>query len=286
MKGGRRASGRARSLGRRVAYRVRRHLLGSDFLVARERRFGARFRFKVEDAVGRRIYQDGVYEEHLTRFLTGGLELREGDVVVDAGANIGWYSVLLDRVAPDGVAIYAFEPDPLNFGLLGENRERNGAACVVPVRKALAHREGRRPLFLYPDKNRGRHSLVEIPGSADRVEVPTTTLEGFWSRRGLGDRPLRLLKVDVEGYELRVLEGAGGLLDRCAVVVTEYAPELLRRAGTEPTRLLEMLDERGFGPHRPGPAGLEPADRRELTGLDEPANLVWIRGGSSGPASP
>lgn len=273
---------RARSLGRRLSYRARRHLLGSDFLVARERRFGLRFRFKTEDAVGRRIYQDGVYEEDLTRFLADGLELRPGDVVVDAGANIGWYSLLLDRLAPAGVTIYAFEPDPLNFELLAGNLERNGAAGVVPVRKALDEREGRRPLFLYPDKNRGRHSLVELPGAEGTVEVPATTLARFWKEREVGDRPLRLLKVDVEGFELRALRGAGRLLDRCGLVVTEYVPDLLRRAGTDPGELLETLAERGFEPRRAGAGGLEPADPGRLKETEEPADLVWVRSEDAG----
>ena len=274
---------RAAALGRRLAYLVQRHLLRASHLVARERRFGLRFRFKVEDVVGRHIYRSGTHEEALTRFLVEDLELREGDVVIDAGANLGWFSLLLDRASPEGVTIYAFEPDPVNFALLEENAERNGADGVVPVPTALTDRAGREPLFLYPDKNRGRHSLARMSGAEGTVEVPTTSLEAFWRERGLESRSPALLKIDVEGSEIRVLEGAGSLLERFRVVVTEYAPELLRRAGHEPRRLLERLTGTGFAPHRAEPDGLVPLESEELRGRDEPVDLVWTRPGSKAP---
>lgn len=265
-------------LGRRLAYRVQRHLLRSRYLVARERRFGLRFRFKTEDAIGRHIYQYGFYEEALTRFLLEDLTLRSGEVVVDAGANIGWYAALLDRAAPEDVRIYAFEPEPLNFELLTENLELNGCTGVVPVRKALADRVGRRPLFVYPDKNRGRHTFHETPDAAEMVEVATTTLDRFWRERDLDGRPLGLLKIDVEGFEHRVLEGAAGVLDRCRVVTTEYAPALMRRGDEKPERLLAHLRGFGFEPHRVGPDGVEAVGADELEDPDEPVDLIWTRG--------
>lgn len=270
----------AGELWRRLAYLVRRHLLRADFLVARDRTLGLRFRFKAEDAVGRRIFQTGVYEPPLTRFLLEHLELRPGDVLVDAGANLGWFSVLLSRRAPDGATIYAFEPDPLNFELLAENVERNAADRVVPVRKALDAREGRRALHLYPDKNRGRHSFAEPAGAEGAVEVEATTLAGFWEERGLGGRRLGLLKADVEGFELSVLEGAAPLLEGTGVVVTEIAPELLRRAGADPSALVRLLTGRGFRPHRLTDSGRpEPVAAGTLAGVVEPENFVWMREG-------
>lgn len=272
----------AGELVRRLSYLLRRHLLRTPYLTAREGSFGLRFRFRTEDAIGRSIYQKGVYEEELTDLLLE-LPLRGGDVVLDVGANIGWFSLLLDRRAPDGVSIYAFEPEPLNFGLLSENLELNGAGGVVPIQKAVSDEEGRRSLFVYPDKNRGRHSLAPIPGAAGSVEVPTTTLDRVWRDRGLDGRSVRLLKIDVEGFECAVLRGASEILERCELVVTEYAPELLRRAGDRPEALLELLTGGGFDPYRPGPGGLERMDPAELAGREEPENLVWSRGPPPGP---
>jgi len=244
--------------------------------VAREDRFGLRFRFKTEDAIGRCIFQKGVYEAPLTRFLLQDLRLRPGDVVIDAGANIGWFSLLLDRVAPDGVTIYAFEPEPLNFGLLCENVARNGATKVVPVRLALGERAGPAVLHLYPHKNRGRHTFTGDPGEAGTVKVEVTTLEAFWRERELDDRPLALLKVDVEGWEQRVVEGAGELLDRCRAVATEVVPSLLRGAGGCPAGLLDRLAARGFVPHLPGPEGVESLDPETVRSRERPLNLVWL----------
>ena len=245
-----------------------------DFLIARLPRPGLRFRVKTEDVVGRHIYKYQVHEPELTSILLSTLAIGPDDVVIDIGANIGWYSILLDKIAPIGADIYAFEPDPLNFELLGDNLHINDARKVHPFRLAVAEEEGVMKLYRYDANNLGRHSLLELQtGSA--VDVQTTTLDRFWVEQGLGDRTPRFIKIDIEGYELHALRGARAVLERCPTVLCEFSPEYMRTGGIEPVDLVNLLAGQGFEPHRITAGGLERIDRAMVERLEGITDLWW-----------
>ena len=134
---------------RSVAYLLNRWVLRRPFLLAELPGQGLRFKVKTEDVVGRHIYKYHVHEGALTRFLAQTLSFEPGDVIIDIGANIGWYSVLLERLSPDGVDIFSFEPDPLNFELLTHNIRLNDAERIVATQKALAAEEGVMQLHVF-----------------------------------------------------------------------------------------------------------------------------------------
>ncbi|MFQ5635940.1 MAG: FkbM family methyltransferase, partial [Gammaproteobacteria bacterium] len=253
------------------------------FLVARLPRHDLRFRVRTEDVVGRHIYKYHVHEAELTALLARQLTFEAGDVIVDVGANIGWYSVLLDRLAPNGVDILAFEPDPLNFRLLTENLRLNGARSVLAVRKALADREGVMRLHLHDSSNLGRHSLLELQDGAS-VDVETTTLHRYWAQQGLGERTPRFIKIDIEGYELQALRGAGDLLARCPAVLCEYSPEYMRRGGMDPADLVDLFVGHGFIAHRVSARGLEPMTPDAVKRLEPITDLFWRSPAGAGAA--
>jgi len=239
---------------------------------------GLRFQFRTEDVVGRHLYKQGVHEPEVTRFLREDVQFRAGDVVVDVGANLGWYSLLLDRILPEGAEVYAFEPDPANFALLTENLRLNGARKVTPVNMALADREGVQKLYRYAAKNLGRHSLLPIQ-DGETVEVRTTTLDAFWRSRGLAGRRPRLLKIDVEGFEYAALRGAEGVLKDCPIVLSEFEPELMRKGGIAPAKYLDLLRSLGLRPRRIDDDGLHEVDPESLAVGDSSMNLVWLKDG-------
>lgn len=265
-----------RRAGRALSYFARRYVLRRPYLMADAPAHGLQLRFKAEDAVGRHIYKHGTYESELTDYIAGHVTLRPGDVVVDAGANIGWYSLLLGRMAPPGVALYAFEPDPLNHELLVANLRINECENVLPVAAGLADADGMLMLHLYPDKNRGRHSFLPLH-AGERVEVPVVTLDGFWQREGLEGRPLRFLKVDVEGFEAAVLRGGERTLGICEEVLTEYSPDVMRRAGLDPGEMLDLLLGAGLTPALIDPRGIHHVTREALLGMTNVPSLLWRR---------
>lgn len=259
---------------RSLAYTLNRFVLLRRHLVATVP--NGSFRFRIEDAAGRRLYKRGLYEPELTEYLETHLELPEGSVVFDVGANMGWYSVLLSRIAPPSVRIYAFEPDPVNFGLLEDNLRRNGAGNVLPVQAAVAEEPGSRELYLYNTKNTGRHSLLPI-NDGRRIEVPTIALDAFADEHGIDPADVSFVKIDVEGYELPVLRGASRLLAAGPPLLCEFAPEYMRTGGIDPAELVTLLRDHGYSFGECGPHGLTAADADQLVTRDENTDLILRR---------
>jgi len=144
-------------------------------------------------------------------------------VVVDAGANEGDYAAeVVERLGPR-VQLHCFEPGSQAFGIL--ERRLDARPNVKLHRAALGDREGTATLHLYR-QDTGHASLYErdahyFPNeAAGQEDVEVTTLDIFAGDSGL-DR-ISFLKIDVEGHEVSVLEGARGLLERGAVEVVQF----------------------------------------------------------------
>jgi FkbM family methyltransferase len=257
-----------------LAYLVQRYLLRRRFLTARSRLFDATFRVVTEDFIGRRLYKHGAYEAGTIEFLQRSLKLQPGDIVLDVGANIGWFAVFFDRIAPEGVEILAFEPDPLNFELLSHNLRVNGCRKVTAVQRAVSDARRTSKLYLYPDKNRGRHTLVPSEGR-EVLEVETITLDEF-----LGDRAdrVRFMKMDIEGHEYAALAGGRRVLARIPELLMEYSPGLYPPGGGR-EEILALLYGCGLTPSRVEGGRLVPQDREWLASSSTQMDLLWSRGG-------
>ena len=266
----------SRSLLRSAAYLVNRWGLRRREIVAEIPGRGLRFRVRTADVNGRHLYKYHVLEPEVTSWMERELRFEDDDVAVDVGANIGWYSLLIDRLAPATVPVLAFEPDPENFGLLETNLAVNGSRRVVAVRAALGESAGMATLYRHGESNLGRHSLLPV-NQGDVLSVATVRLDDYWTRMGLGERIPRLIKMDIEGYELPALRGATAVLARCPLLVAEFSPELMRAGGIEPAALVSFLEHAGFAPNRIGASGLVPSTRSELLASDRQLNIAWTR---------
>lgn len=126
--------------------------------------------------------------------------LKKTDIVVDAGAAIGEFTV---KASMQSLFVYAFEPEPENFAMLQKNTAK--FANVRIFNNALSSSSGKQPLYL--SQNWGGHSLVSKADNRT-VEVETITLDEVVDEADF-------LKVDVEASELEVFKGATKLLQNC-----------------------------------------------------------------------
>jgi FkbM family methyltransferase len=202
--------------------------------------------------VGRAIAYLGSYEPEETGYLLR--TLRPDDVCFDVGANIGYYTTLMARAAADG-HVHAFEPDPVCSSLLELNVRINELRNASLNRTAIGAQPGRARLVRSTDS--GFNSLRDTgrrPVSST-VDVPMSTIDSYTETIGAGR--VDILKVDVEGAEGLVLEGAGRLLadpeKRPRLILLElFEPnqkpfdlgvgeivDLMRRRGYEPFVVLE-----------------------------------------------
>lgn len=192
---------------------------------------------------------------------------REGMCVFDVGANIGYYTLLAARAVGPSGRVYAFEPEPRNFGLLTRNIAENGFANVRPVNAAVSNSAGVVRLHL-DDANFGAHSFEEgsVRTSSGRsVEVETVCLDSFADEAHAFEAGL-LMKVDVQGAEALVVEGGRRLLALPRITaLMEFWPEALARAGADAARLLADLRRLGF---QIEDVEVPEADRRPLSPAD------------------
>jgi len=141
--------------------------------------------------------------------------VKEGDVVVDAGANIGYYTLLLSRLVGPKGKVYAFEPGKECFDILKENVIENKAENVVLINKALSDKVEDLKFYIN-DKDKASSSLLEeAKALGTEVIVKGTTLDLEVKK------PIDFLKMDIEGAELRALIGGPNLLSSCKTMVLE-----------------------------------------------------------------
>lgn len=245
----------------RLAYRLSRDISSSTVVHGHAMRLASNGGFPpVAMAMGN-------YEEGTTRLFES--SLAPGMVAIDVGAHVGYYSLLAARQVGSEGKVYAFEPEPSNFGLLRANVERNGYRNIVLVNSAAANKEGTTTLYLSALDN-GRHSTYRhgLPG-AGSIDVQAMTIDDFLATEGWPK--VDLVKIDVEGAELDVLEGMRELLQKAGPIkmIVEFNPRLLRNAGVDPIQFLNTPASWGFTVYF-----IE--EKKELTPLDtvDQATLV------------
>lgn len=178
--------------------------------------------------------------------------LRPGMTVIDAGANEGAYTAFFaGRVRGNEGRVLAIEPSPRELVRLENNIGLNGADRVQVVPAALAEQEGEATLLLAEDHHAGQNTLGGIiyPGvsQAGRVIVPATTLDVLATTHRL-DR-VDIVKLDVEGAEIRALSGGTGLLERFKpLLLMEASDASLRWQGGSVRKLLDVLKDAGYLP--------------------------------------
>jgi FkbM family methyltransferase len=170
-----------------------------------------------------------------------GWRIREGDIVVDAGARIGTFTAKITAAVGEKGRIIAVEPEPRNYACLLKNIETNRWNNVIPVRKMLWSR--RRSLPLYLSGNASAHSAFRdgfYSPTGESVLVKADTLDDILE--GLGVESARFIKMDIEGSEIEALRGMTRTLRSVAQLsVAAYHPVEGKLAHTVVVPYLENL---------------------------------------------
>lgn len=180
--------------------------------------------------------------------------VRPGDVVLDVGANIGAYSVLLSGLCGQSGRVWAFEPVPDTCWRLRETLALNRCDNVVPVQAAVCEREGTATMNLFDPGHcvwnslgtpeMGPDGAKSLPHAS--VDVPSLSLDGFCDREGVNR--INFLKVDVEGFEVSVFRGAKRLLRerRVDYICFEISQRPLKAAGFASRQVFAELEQWGY----------------------------------------
>jgi FkbM family methyltransferase len=167
------------------------------------------FMYNRNDAfVGRSLDLYGEWCDFEIQLLRQFIEL--GDIVVDAGANIGTHTIAFANLVGSGGIVHAFEPQRRNFLMLAGNVALNALENVFCHQKAVGEANGEisLPPMPPPDINFNYSAVSLVKGLATGETVPLITLDSL-------DLPkCKLLKIDTEGMEEQVLGGAKALIER------------------------------------------------------------------------
>jgi FkbM family methyltransferase len=165
---------------------------------------GSKFSYVTQE-----LYKTGIYERDTKELLKG--IIHTGDICVDAGANIGYFTTLMSKL---GGQVTAFEPEPENFALLEKNMKTNNLEGNL-IQKALSDVESEAILYK-SDICSGMHRLYPSKhATAGEVKVSTVMLDNLFER-------IDVLKIDVEGMESKVLRGCTGSLP--THIICEFYP--------------------------------------------------------------
>jgi len=196
----------------------------------------------------------------MTEFQWIAASIKPDMTVLDIGANIGIFSILFGRVIGDSGRVFAFEPSPVPFGDLQHNIQLNGLSERVKSHQiAIGNRSGKLEFYLTDDPRDTQHSAIPPTTYAtvsEKIEVPMLTLDSFCMEGALSPD---VIKIDVEGFEPFVLEGARNTIQRAKTltVFIELHPwawdtigynksifhNLLRELGLQPVGKNHTLDE-------------------------------------------
>jgi len=194
--------------------------------------------------------------------------LRSEDLFVDVGANVGSYTILAcSAVGARGIA---FEPVPGTYRRLVENVRLNHLdERVVPVNKGVGARQG--SIAFTSDGDTTNHALAAGENCANSVSVELTTLDEYLQ----GESP-SLAKIDVEGYETPVLEGATATLAKPSLraMIMELNGSGTRY-GYDESHILELMFDHGFRTYSYNPLNRTLIDL-EGKNLDS-GNTLFIR---------
>lgn len=197
--------------------------------------YGAKLACQRRDFIQRRIAYFGLFEPNLTYFIAA--SLKPGDIFIDVGANIGYFTLLASkRVGPSG-RVYAIEAAPSTYRLLRDNITLNGADNVRALNVAVAERECHARVHAVEDHNIGMNR-VEYVESASNGSVPGRTLPAIV---GADFARAKFIKVDVEGAEAAILPG---IFD--ALVEADSEAVLVAEINEASSHLVALAQSKGF----------------------------------------
>jgi len=194
-----------------------------------------------------------IHEESTTNLFQK--TIKKGDIVVDLGANIGYFTLLAARLVGKGGRVYAFEPEPRNYSYLLKNIQLNSYSNITAIQKAVSDRDGKARLYMCP-YDTGHHTINQQEGIEDyrhgrtgrvsAVDVESVILDRFMEGREDG---IDVIKMDVEGAEALALSGMDRILkeNKDIKMFVEFFPLFIKKMGSSPEEFIsKLLEDYGF----------------------------------------
>lgn len=193
------------------------------------------------------LFLKGEYEPEITDIFIK--TIQKGDVVIDIGANIGYYTLIAARTVGGNGKVFAFEPDHTNYALLKRNIEINRYKNVIPIKKAVSNANTSAKFFLREDSTVSSllNDFDKYP-STGSTEVETIILDDFFKDKESIISKIKLIKMDIEGAEMLALLGMSQIIEKNEklAIISEFNPDFIKKSGYEPEEFISKLKRYGF----------------------------------------
>lgn len=213
------------------------------------------------------ILNFGHYEPEDEQITYTILKNRKELVILDIGANIGWFSINITKRFPDA-QVFSFEPIKTTYNFLIENLRRNGIKNCKPFNLGLSNEDKDGLLYYFKSGSAiaSIENLIDHP-SAKQEKCSLKKLDGLVPSLGIGS--IDFIKCDVEGAELFVLQGAMQVIDNFSpIIFIEICEEWCRKCGYSSGEIISFLEKYGYGIFST-PDGKLLEKRREIRKIDE-----------------
>ena len=187
--------------------------------------------------IGRHIFIDGSYEHDCVNIFK--YRLREGDVVLDIGANIGFFSLLAAKCVGTSGAVYSYEASSSCINILKKNISINGYSNISSNQFAITDACENIEFHVSNENNTGLSSIRDIgENKVSTVNVPCINIDSL-----LDTLPkVRLVKIDIEGAEYKALSGMEKLIKRDRPdIIMEVSDSFLKQMGSSANEVLFLL---------------------------------------------
>jgi FkbM family methyltransferase len=192
--------------------------------------------------IDRQIIAKGEFEPASTRAIKR--FVKEGDVVIDVGANIGYYTVLMSRLAGASGKVIAFEPTRHFGGVLAENIAVNKLGNVEVVSSGLSNRAQEMLIDIGPS-SATLHSPAGFDAILGHEEITLTTLNDFVKQRA--PEKIDFIKVDIDGHEPLFFDGAWDALEKYSpIIIFEVSHLHYLEAGVAAWDFYDLVRSKGY----------------------------------------
>ncbi|MGB3510083.1 MAG: FkbM family methyltransferase [Microcoleaceae cyanobacterium] len=201
----------------------------------------------LDEYIGRSVFYVGDLDRKITWIINQ--IVRPGDTVLDIGANIGLTTLLLSKLVGKNGKVHSFEPNPELLKMLKKTLDHNQVSNVCLHEIALGSEESELELRIprFKQNNQGCGSLVRYKNlnDCDTFKVPVRPLSTIVTEKGI--KSIRLIKIDVEGFESEVLGGAEEVLRKILpeAILFELNEKLEGSVRDQP--IIKILHDCGYG---------------------------------------
>ena len=186
------------------------------------------------DTIGRHIAKYGTHEPLVTRWMAEFLSAAPRGIAIDIGANLGWHAAARGAASQCRDRWWPSSPIRSMPGCWNAISRKTASTTSSSKTARSVPRQAWPKLHRYKGANYGRHSIAADHGYGSR-SVPVTDLDGALAALGLADRPVSLIKIDVEGYEPAVIDRRrAARWSRTDALIVEYSPDSAAPAASRP----------------------------------------------------